>query len=327
MRRQMAGALCGFLMAASGVSGVMTARADDWMLSDDGKKWMYMRGPNDPVTDEWIEDGEKLYYVDSKGYMKTGWVANKEDGKKYYMGPDGAMAFNTFSTDDRYVGPDGTGVGEYDKYRKAIKSELKISSKSSKTSKNSQSKNGQNQAASEPATQQFFLVTDLNGDGYRDLVVMSGRQEPESLVKVAVWDPQEKKMLLAAEFDVLEQGTKSALYMDPEGEEVWLEMAEPNGDLNLFQLMKSSPVFDNVWNFSMGTGQDGYPHYEVNGVEEDRETWEFLMSKAKQERGSVPVSGYLPVTDENVRVQVDLILDEREIGMWRQEEKEQSSQN
>lgn len=90
MRKQMAGILCGLMMAAA---GVMTAQADDWALSDDGKHWMYMESPGDPVKDEWIEDGEKLYYVDAKGYMKTGWVTNKEEGKKYYMGPDGAMAF------------------------------------------------------------------------------------------------------------------------------------------------------------------------------------------------------------------------------------------
>ena len=98
MRRQIAGVLCGLLIAAA---GTLTVRADDWMLSDDGKHWMYMHDPNDPVQDAWIEDGGKLYYVDSKGYMKTGWVTNKEDGNKYYMGPDGAMASNTFSADDR----------------------------------------------------------------------------------------------------------------------------------------------------------------------------------------------------------------------------------
>lgn len=306
MGRRMAGLLCGLLMAAA---GAVTARADDWMLSDNGKYWMYMRSPDDPVKDEWIEDGEKWYYVDSKGYMKTGWVTNKDDGKKYYMGPDGAMVFNTFSADDRYVGPDGTGVEEYDKYRKAIRSELKASSKS----KSSKSR----KAAAVPETQQYFLVTDLNRDGYRDLVVMCGEQGPESLLKVAVWEPEEKKLQLAAEFDAANQGTKSALYLDPEGEGVWLEMAEASGDRNLFQLDKGSPVFDNVWSFSMSTDQDGYPRYYMNGDEEDRETWEYFMSRARQEMGSTPVSGFLPVTEENIQVQVDLVLDERELKMWR----------
>ena len=309
MRKQMAGVLCGLLMAAA---GVMTAQADDWMLSDNGKHWMYMQSPDEPVKDEWIEDGDKLYYVDSKGYMKTGWVTNKDDAEKYYMGPDGAMAFNTFATDGRYVGPDGTGVEEYDKYRKAIKAELKSSSKTKK------SKNNKN-AASVPQTQQYFLVADLNRDGYRDLVVMCGEQGPDSLLKVALWDPEEKKMQLAAEFDAPDQGAKSTLYLDPEGEEVWLEMTEPNGNMNLFQLMKGTTLFDNVWSFTMGNDDQGYPRFYMNGSEEDRETWEYYMSKARQERGNTPLSGYLPVTDENIQVQVDLVLDEREIRMWKAE--------
>jgi len=306
MRKQVTGVLCGLLIAAA---GAMPVQADDWMLSDNGKYWMYMHSPDDPVKDEWIEDGGKWYYLDSKGYMKTGWVTNKEDGNKYYLGPDGALASNTFSTDGRYVGPDGTGVEEYDKYRKAIKSELKSTSK----------KKSKKKAAAERQAQQFFLVTDLNRDGYRDLVVMCGEQEPESLLKVAIWDPEDKKLQLAAEFDVSDQGAKSTLYLDPEGEEVWLEMTEPSGDMNLFQLRKGTTLFDNVWSFTMRTGQDGYAHYYVNEGEEDREAWEYYMGLARQERGNTPVGGYLPVTDENIQVQVDLVLDERELKMWKQE--------
>lgn len=308
MRRRITGVLCGLLIAAS---GVMTVQADDWMLSDNGKHWMYMKSPDEPVTDAWIEDGDKLYYVDAKGYMKTGWVTNKDDGQKYYMGPDGAMAFNTFAADGRYVGPDGTGVEDYDKYRKAIRSELSSSLKSKKSKKTN---------TTVPQTQQYFLVTDLNRDGYRDLVVMCGTQGPDNLLKVAVWDPEEKKMQLAAEFDMPEQGAKSALYLDPEGEEVWLEMTEPSGDMNLFQLQKGTPLFDNIWSFTMKNDQDGYPRFYVNEGEEDRETWEMFMSRAKQERGNTPLSGFLPVTEENIQVQTDLILDEREIRMWKREQ-------
>lgn len=303
MKRQLTGILCGLLIAAA---STVISYADDWTLSDNGKYWMYMYSPDEPAKDEWIEDEDKVYYVDSKGYMKTGWVTNKENGKKYYMGPDGAMAFNTFAKDGRYVGPDGTGMEEYDKYRKAIRSELKSTSK----------KKSKKKDASATQTQQFFLVTDLNRDGYRDLVVMCGEQEPESLLKVAIWDAEDKKLQLAAEFDTPDQGMKSTLYLDPEGEEVWLEMTEPSGDMNLFQLRKGTTLFDNVWSFTMKMDQDGYPRYYMNEDEEDRETWELFMSRARQERGNTPVSGYLPVTDENIQVQVDLILDEEEIKMW-----------
>lgn len=96
-------------------------------------------------------------------------------------------------------------------------------------------------------------------------------------------------------------------------------MTEPNGNMNLFQLMKGTTLFDNVWSFTMGNDDQGYPRFYMNGSEEDRETWEYYMSKARQERGNTPLSGYLPVTDENIQVQVDLVLDEREIRMWKAE--------
>ena len=83
MKRQLAGVLCGLMIAGA---GAMTVQADDWAMSENGKNWMYMYAPDDPAKDEWIEVEGKVYYLDSKGYMKTGWVTNKDDGKKYYMG-------------------------------------------------------------------------------------------------------------------------------------------------------------------------------------------------------------------------------------------------
>lgn len=71
--------------------------------------------------DEWITYDGKEYYLDAKGYMKTGWVVDKEDGSRYYMGEDGAKCYNTFTKDDKYVGPDGTALTEFDDYRKAVK--------------------------------------------------------------------------------------------------------------------------------------------------------------------------------------------------------------
>lgn len=70
----------------------------------------------------------------------------------------------------------------------------------------------------------------------------------------------------------------------------------------------------------MKKDEDGDLRYYMNEDEEDRETWELFMSKARQERGNTSVTGYLPVTEENIQVQVDLVLDEREIKMWKKAE-------
>lgn len=88
MKRQIAGALFALTFV---IGGVFPAAAGEWELSEDGKHWMYCTSPGNPVEDQWLEVDGKIYYLDAKGYMKTGWVTDKEKGEKYYMGPDGAM--------------------------------------------------------------------------------------------------------------------------------------------------------------------------------------------------------------------------------------------
>ena len=53
------------------------AEKGTWDLSENGKHWMFFYSPGNPAEDEWIEYEGKEYYLDSKGYMKTGWVTDK----------------------------------------------------------------------------------------------------------------------------------------------------------------------------------------------------------------------------------------------------------
>lgn len=68
------------------ISGFIRAAEGIWERTEDGKYWQYVYGPNHAVTDEWMEIDGKEYYFDQNGRMKTGWVVNKEDGNRYYMG-------------------------------------------------------------------------------------------------------------------------------------------------------------------------------------------------------------------------------------------------
>lgn len=309
MKRKITGGAFFALMIA--MAGAFTAKGDVngyWELSDDEKYWMYMYSSDEPAMDEWIEVQGKTYYLDSKGRMKTGWVTDKDVKKKYYMGPDGAMCFNMFAPDGKYVGPDGSNLEGYDKYRKAVRSEIKKSQP--KKSK------GKNTSAANDQSQQFFLLSDLNGDGYKDLVVMYGEQQPENLREVAVWIPEDGKFQLAAEFDKPERGDYSALYLDPEGEEVWLEMTEKSGEMNLFQMEYGSAELVNKWSFTMDMDEAGNGRYYMNGNEEDREVWELFMIRAREERGRIPLTGYQLATEENIAAQADQVLTEDEIGLW-----------
>lgn len=41
------------------------------------------------------------------------------------------------------------------------------------------------------------------------------------------------------------------------------------------------------------------------------------MQQAKQRRGNMPLTGYVPATEENIAIKVDLILSEAEVDMWK----------
>lgn len=368
MKKEILGAVCALAAAIAAIASFPAHAAAGWEMSEDGKHWMYYDDWDEPVTDDWVEVGGKTYYLDAKGYMKTGWVTDKESKEKYYMGEDGAMCFNIFAPDGRYVGHDGAQVDAYDKYRKAVKSEVskavKAAGKSKKSGKSGSTQGGSGasggaQGASGAAgaaagttgaqTQPYFSLTDLNQDGYRDLVVMEGPVEAAGgffgsvgsgypamgaagvqgaqganawslggcLVEVAVWSPEEEKFQLAAEFDVADTAQHSTLYNDPEGGGVWLEIADQNGDLRFFQMEYDSTVFENVLSFTMDLDDWGGALYRVNGDEEDRDIWEQRVAQARIRRGNTPVTGYLPVTDENLAAQVDLLLTEEEWKrMW-----------
>lgn len=308
--------------------------ADEWDLSEDGKYWMYFDYSGEPLQDEWIEVEGKIYYLDAKGYMKTGWVTNREDGNKYYMGEDGAMVTSAFTPDGQYVGPDGVIVKRYDTYRKKVKAEVKKAAKNTGSRKKA-GKSGKKSGGAEPATvkQSYFLLADLNQDGYRDLVIMdrevaidSETGNPQlfqpdqvtagSLVEIAVWDPEGEEFLLSAEFDESEGKERSTLYQSQQGQGVWLEIAEDEENFRLFRLGVDTSNFEGMWSFSTRLDDWGGLEYLQGQDVLEQEAWNRAVAQAKQERGNVQVRGYLPVSDENLSALVDLELTEEDLRMW-----------
>lgn len=338
----------------------MPVFGDEWDLSEDGQYWQYYGYTDEPLKDEWIEDGGKTYYVDSNGYMKTGWVTNTDDGNRYYMGEDGAMVKNAFTPDDRYVGPDGVTVEKYDTYRKAVKAEINKAAGQGKTAAS---------AEGEKARIAYFLLVDLNKDDYQDLVVMyadapeedtelgtdAGQdaflglgQELQSgmagaagqnglpgenaeagqipkenagptggnLVEIVVWDVEEETFQLAAEFDETGEGEYSTLYADPNGGGVWLEIMENEESLRLFQMEVDTSGFRGRKSFSVGLDEWGGAEYYLDGNTEEKAAWDEEMNRAKMERGNVPLTGYLPVNEENIKQAVDRLLEEKELYLW-----------
>lgn len=284
------------------LAGTFSAQAKDWEMSEDGKTWGYYYSPDDPVLDDWIEVDGTIYYLDAQGRMKTGWVTNKDNGNKYYMGEDGSMSFNTFTPDDHYVGPEGTTITSYDTYRKAVRTELKNVNKK-------KNKSG-------PQLQPCFLLVDLNQDGYKDLVITDALENGGSILEIAVWDMEEEVIQLSAEFDVPGSGDKNTLYLDPKGEGIWLEIVRGGSDISLFQMKSESGMLEGMWEFQMELDDWGGPLYCVNGLAEERDDWDNYMKQAMEERGNTPLTGFVPATEENISEQLDRVLDEQEVKMW-----------
>ena len=304
-----------FIISASAIGLILAlafeaqAKAQgEWDQAENGR-WMYCYQPGEPVKDEWIEDAGKVYYVDSSGYMKTGWVLNQQDGKRYYMGPDGAMCFHTFAPDGRYAGSDGSELKEYDAYRRKSLSSLK-SAQSSKWYKSAEAQ----------GRQPVFLFSDLNGDGYRDLVIKDGNGTDSRIMSVAVWDKEEKTLLAAAEFDLANSGDTAAggssIYLDADKQEVWLEIQGSDGSLQLFQMEDSSPRFEQRWSFTVEMDQWDGADYRVNGDSVTREEWEYERAYALAERGGLPLEGFLTFIEENITREVDRILTLEDQALW-----------
>lgn len=268
------------------------AQEGTWDRSEDGKYWMYFYSPGTPAEDEWIEDQGKEYYVDSKGRMKTGWVTDKRDKNKYYMGEDGAKCFNMFTPDDHYVGPEGLILESFDTYRKAVKKQLE------RLMKDKAYKERDN------APRPGFMLWDINGDGYRDVVVTDQVQPPGRVVLTSVWDPAEEELVPASEAD-LDGPEKSFLSYNQDSQSVWLTIAKDSGERDCFRMEDNGFRFESLWHFELEYDDWGDPVYYVNGLKCDLEEWTLALARADQEAGSPVTEGLLPLDAETVKQAVD----------------------
>ena len=108
------------ILVATVISTASTAFAGQWYK--EGSNWRYTKDYQYAVQDEWINDSGAWYYLNSGGFMTTGWKDIKgtwyyfDDGGKmasncwvgnYYLGSNGGMLTNTTTPDGYQVGADG----------------------------------------------------------------------------------------------------------------------------------------------------------------------------------------------------------------------------
>lgn len=83
-----------FLLTTTLMIGTASiAKADSGWIKTEDNKYQYQNENETLVTNSWIAYSEKWYYLDGNGYMKTGWLQDK-DGTWYWLEGDGTMAAN-----------------------------------------------------------------------------------------------------------------------------------------------------------------------------------------------------------------------------------------
>lgn len=277
------------------------AAEGSWELSENGKNWKYSYAPNDQARDVWIEDEGKEYYIDVHGNMKTGWVTDQENGCKYYMGSDGAKCYNMFTPDGHYVGPEGTVLEAFDVYRKAVTKEL---------TRLLRDKSYRNPDGTVPG----FLLRDLNGDGYRDVVVADRVVSPRRIILAAVWNPDEGTLNAAAEADMAGEEESFLTYNEESGT-IWLIIRKGDDRRDYFMMNYLSAAFDSVWHFEAEYNEWGDPEYSIDGSGCSKEEWDSALGMADGQTGSL-ITGYQSLDADTVKLTIDRAPAEEELPLW-----------
>ena len=81
----------------------------DLVLTKDTSELYYIKDDNTKASGEWLRLSDATYWIDSNGYMATGW-RQYNNGAWYYFKSSGAMAKNTWIEDNNkwfYLGGEG----------------------------------------------------------------------------------------------------------------------------------------------------------------------------------------------------------------------------
>lgn len=295
----------------------ITASADSWIWEKG--KWYYYTSPNTPLEKSWITYNGNDYYIGSKGLMQTGWFTDPDTGLKIYMGSDGIKKKNTWTEDKtKYVGPNSTELTLFDQWRDAAKKELKVSLQNI-TKKSGTGSSANSATANNAAFPLYYALTDLNMDGFRDIVIGNKNYDPDRIYEIKIWNPEDRKYYSVTESDPQSNET-SRLRYNTEEMTLWLSVSDNLSTDSYFKMEPNESQFDYVESYNIGYNEYNEVVYYVNGESVYPSEYQSFWQQREANTGAPLTITYLPLDDTNITNSIDTLPDDAELELWQDAE-------
>lgn len=292
----------------------MRGYANNWMYKDG--QWYYYYTYDEPVENEWITYGGNEYYIGSKGLMSADkWVSDPSTGEKYYVGIDGIKQKNTYTeSKDKFVGPDGTELEAFDKWRESAKKNLKqvMTDLNRKVTVSSEQKA---YLATLNASNAAFSFYDLNGDGYKDFIVINKESDIYQVLDIQIFNPEEKKFYAVMELDFTSDET-AVIKREENNGNTWLIISRDINDFDFQRLALGEYYFQDVEHYYFGYNEYGDVIYYINEEEAFPDVWNSSLIDMRNSVGSGIMTTYYDLNEKNIDEQADSYPSEEELVLF-----------
>lgn len=279
------------------------AYAESWVYEKG--KWYYYYTYDEPVEKQWITYGGNEYYIGSQGLMSTDkWEKDPDTGKTYYVGTNGIKQRNVYTAKgDKFVGDDGTELVTFDDWRKDAKKKLKevIKALNKKQTVTSDQKA---LLAQYNASNAAFTLFDLNGDGFRDIIVINKESSDNQVLDILLWNPDEREFYAIMELDFISDES-AVLKREPQYGNAWAIVTRGVNDISFWQLKLHEYNFNDVEHYHFGYNEYGDVIYYIDDGEVEAGYWNTSLMEMTRQAGSGIFTDYYDLNEASINAQVD----------------------
>ena len=279
------------------------AYAESWVYEKG--KWYYYYTYDEPVENQWITYGGNEYYIGSNGLMSTDkWEKDPDTGKTYYVGTNGIKQRNVYTAKgDKFVGDDGTELVTFDDWRKDAKKKLKEIIKALNR-KHTVTSDQKALMAQYNASNAAFTLYDLNGDGYRDIIVINKESSDNQVLDILLWNPEVREFYAIMELDFISDES-AVLKREPQFGNVWAIVNRGVNDVSFWQLKTQEYNFIDVEHYHFGYNEYGDVIYYIDDGEVEAGFWNTSLIDMTQQAGSGIFTDYYDLNEASINAQVD----------------------